>query len=156
MNLTAPWIVFCREIEALFNNDKDIVLKFDEESKEIKLFVKGEAKANALTKILPMTRTFGNVTVTVSVIPSNQGKTTTIRDFEVAFEGNPALAYTKEVERVVGGSHDYIVFQNKVVQFFNDDISDINGYKSTLYQDIAKDVFGEINNISFCTEKVKE
>lgn len=47
----------------------------------------------------------------------------------------------------------YIVFKNKVVQFWNDDLSDIYGNRSTLYQDIAKEIFGESSGIFFCTDK---
>lgn len=40
---------------------------------------------------------------------------------------------------------------NKVVQYFNDDLGDAHGVCSTLYQEIAKDVFGEHEGIFFCT-----
>jgi hypothetical protein len=43
------------------------------------------------------------------------------------------------------------VFEKKVVQFFNDQLDDINGNKSTLYQDIAKDVFEKHEGVYFCT-----
>jgi len=48
---------------------------------------------------------------------------------------------------------DYVVFRNEVVQFFNDEMGDPNGLKSTLYQDIAKDVFADKDGIFFCTEQ---
>lgn len=47
----------------------------------------------------------------------------------------------------------YVVFEAKVVQFFNDDIGDINGIKSTLYEDIAEEVFEKKEGIYFCTNK---
>ena len=34
----------------------------------------------------------------------------------------------------------------------NDDLSDAHGICSTLYQDLAKEVFGESEGIFFCTE----
>lgn len=43
------------------------------------------------------------------------------------------------------------MFKNKVVQYFNDDLSDANGVCSTLYQEIAKRIFGENPMIYFCT-----
>mgnify|MGYP006958177364 CR=1 FL=1 len=44
------------------------------------------------------------------------------------------------------------MFENKVVQFYNDQMDDINGNKSTLFQDIAGDVFGYDHGVFYCTE----
>ena len=48
----------------------------------------------------------------------------------------------------------YIVFKNKVVQYFNDDLKDVNGFCSTLYQKIAKDIFAEngCETACYCTD----
>ena len=59
--------------------------------------------------------------------------------------------YMWDAETPMGSFH-YAVFQSKVVQFFNDDMSDINGNCTTLYQEIAKDVFsGRAEGVFFCT-----
>ena len=57
----------------------------------------------------------------------------------------------------VGSLNDFnfVVFVPEVVQFYNDDLGDINGLCSTLYQDLAKDLFGEEAGIYFCTDKVE-
>ena len=46
----------------------------------------------------------------------------------------------------------YVVFKNRVVQFFNDNLNDIYGNISTLYQEIASDVFKEISGVNYCTD----
>ena len=46
----------------------------------------------------------------------------------------------------------YVIFANKVVQYFNDSLSDAHGVCSTLYQDIARDVFGDDCGVYFCTD----
>ena len=46
----------------------------------------------------------------------------------------------------------FAVFAKEVVQYYNDDLTDINGLKSTLYEDIARDVF-DIDGINYCTSK---
>ena len=71
--------------------------------------------------------------------------------FADAFAGNPAV-YSIETRRLLAGEATYVVFKPEVVQFFNDDFSDIDGKKSTLYQDIAKDVFKD-GCVFFCTAK---
>ena len=66
------------------------------------------------------------------------------------FEGNPAV---KEFKSVQFGPEEvlYVIFQKEVVQFFTDDLTDIYGLCSTLYQDIAKDVFENVGGVFFCT-----
>ena len=39
----------------------------------------------------------------------------------------------------------YVVFKNCVVQFFNDNLNDCHGLISTLYQDIAAEIFEDAN-----------
>ena len=151
INLSAPWILFYREIEALFKEDPAVRVEYDEADQTIRLYVEGEEKADALAQLLPTVRTFGNVVVKVTVIPANLKSPSKLQLFQKAFEGNPALAF------IQGGSSgvfdlNYVVFKSKVVQFKSDDIGDVNGLTSTLYQNIAKDLFEDVPGIYFCTE----
>ena len=149
VQLASPWENFYHEIDALFKNDPDVKVKFDEENNVVQLFVDNQEKADALTQILPTERTFGNVTVYVEVLPAD--KTNNVADlFQAAFKGNPAIAYIKTIE-VFGAPMTYVLFKKEVVQYYNDDLSDIHGNRSTLYQDIAKDIFDEAG-IFFCTD----
>lgn len=153
MKLSAPWETYYKQIEALFGSDPKIKTEFDEETKFIKIYVVGDTKAKAISAIIPSEKKFGNVIVRINVIPANTLFTTQYQRFCNAFEGNPAFAYAKTTD----GSHgefaaNYIVFKKEVVQFFNDDLSDINGNCTTLYEDIAREVFGEDCGVFFCTE----
>ena len=152
--LSAPWVTFYREIEALFVGDLDVTVKYDENKNEIKLYVEDEKKADALTQLLPEEKSFGNVVVKISVIPSNKMKSKKASLFEEAFSGNKAFSYVRTLGGVFTNDIDYVVFQPKVVQFYDDNLGDINGMKTTLYQDIAKDVFGEREGVCFCTDMV--
>ena len=151
MKLSSPWVEFYREIEALFAQDDEVKVVYDEEKNEVKLYVENARKADALTQLLPAEKTFGNVMLKITVIPANDLEVSKADLIAEAFDGNPALSYVQHVDAVIG-AFDYAVFQNKVVQFFDDNLSDINGNKSTLYQDIAKDVFGTDAGVFFCTE----
>ncbi len=151
MKLSAPWVNFYRELEALFAQDPEVRVVYEEETNEVKLFVENARKADALAQLLPAEKAFGNVTLKIAVIPANDEGVSKAELIAEAFDGNPALSYIQHVDAVIG-SFDYAVFENKVVQYFNDDLSDLNGLKSTLYQDIAKDVFGEDAGVFFCTE----
>lgn len=150
MKMSSPWVEFYREIEALFVQDPEVKVVYEEEKNEVKLYVENARKADALTQLLPAEKTFGNVTIKVTVIPANDVMVSKADLLAEAFDGNPALSYVQHVDAVMG-AFEYAVFQNKVVQFFDDNLADINGNKSTLYENIARDVFDDIG-VFFCTE----
>lgn len=155
LSLSAPWAIYFRQIEALFKEDPEIKVIFDSEENEIKLYVESQDKADALGELLPEEKSFGEVTVKVTIIPANDEEITTLKLIERAFRGNPALKYVKSTDpslQTFGA--DYVVFKKEVVQYFNDSLADIYGQCSTLYQDIAKEVI-ELkagDNIYFCTD----
>ena len=149
--LSSPWVIFYNEINELFKRDPEIRVEYDNDIPEIKLFVNNLEKADALQQLLPTTKEFGGAVLKLTVVPANVSTVSKLDLFEKAFKGNPAFSYTKSVggfSRPVG---NFVVFDSEVVQYFNDDLTDINGNCTTLYQEIAKDVFGEIPGLYFCT-----
>ena len=156
IKMVSPWVEYYRKIESLFAQDQSVNVKYDESSNTIKLFVKDQEKADALTQLLPNRKEFGNVVVNIDVIPANKVETSRIDLFSKAFEGNGALSYIHTSDYTSINNFHFIVFQPEIVQYYNDDISDINGFRSTLYQDIAKEVFGERDGIYFCTDKLED
>ena len=151
MTLSAPWVKFYKEIVELFKDDPGVKIKYNSDDYVIDLYVEGQLKADALTELLPATKEFGNITVTINVIPADVDKADKTQLFKAAFEGNPVVSAIETIAAPFGDL-TYVVFENRVVQFFNDDLSDINGNCSTLYQEIAREVFPEQPNIYFCTE----
>lgn len=151
VGLSSPWVNFYRELEALFAKDPEVKVIYDEEKNDVKLYVDNLAKADALAQLLPVERTFGNITITVTVIPANKEGASKIQLFRTAFEGNGAFDYTTSAEGIFTNPIHYVVFANEVVQYFNDDLSDAHGVRSTLYQDIAEDVFENHESVYFCT-----
>ena len=122
----------------------------------IKLFVEDNNKADALFRILDKKKNFGNVNVAIDIIPANPVNNMSAGElFEVAFNGNYALCDVVKWETPLG-TFNYVVFDKEVVQYPNDDISDLHGVKSTLYQDIAKDIFDKDLAVYYCTSVDKE
>lgn len=158
LNLSSPWVIYARKIQALFSPDPDIHLEFIDDKCELRLYVESQSKAEALMEILPMEVAFGNVTLKIMVVPADNAIKSKISLFKKAFDGNPIVDHittvTDPAEFGVGSS--YISFKKEVVQFFNDDLTDENRVCSTLYQDIAADIFGEIEDIHFCTAVTPE
>lgn len=155
--IVAPWVNYYRELEALFKYDPAIKVKYDEENLEVKLYVEGTDKAEALSKLLPAEKVFGNVTLKVTIIPANVFEGGKVSLFTAAFDGNSAVDEIVTIEMPFSTSDvHFIVFKNEVVQYFNDDIGDLNGLRSTLFEDIANELFDEHDGIYFCTEPGSE
>ena len=150
VNMSSPWVIFYRKIEAMFEKDPDVVVKYDEEENKVRLYVKESEKADALNKLLPKRVTFGNVSLLIEVIPANYEGKSKIQLLDIALSGNPALDYIKTMDTQMGVMN-YVVFRNEVVQYFADNMGDAHGVCSTLYQEIAKDIFGNTDRIFYCT-----
>lgn len=156
MKLSTPWVTLYRKFEAMFGDDPDIKLEYvagDGNDPIIKMFVDGQDKADAIQKLLPEFYDFGNVKMKVEVIPANK-KESMEAVFRTAFEGNPAFSYAVTAEGIFTNPITYVVFKNKVVQFWNDDLSDVNGNETTLYEQIAPAVFDPIADagVCYCTD----
>jgi len=161
LKLSPPWCIFYREIQAMFEEDPEIHVVYDEDNEIVKIYVENSEKAEILTQLLPTRKMFGRVGLDIQVIPADGAEySTELPDkfdaemFEKAFEGNPVFSYAKTFPNLFGAVVTYVVFQPEVVQFYADDISDINGLRSTLYENIAVDIFEEIP-VNFCTDKLR-
>lgn len=154
VSLSAPWVIYFRMIEAMFKRDPRVKVVLDSSdgaNQEIKIYVEGDSKAEAIQKLLPDEKTFGNVSVRVTVYPANTTSTSKSTLIERAFDGNPVLTQVIRTN-LWDNPVEYIVFEKSVVQYFNDDLSDYHGMCSTLYAELAKELFGEETNIFFCTD----
>jgi len=72
--------------------------------------------------------------------------------FVTAFKDNPVVSYIQPIEGIFMNGAVYVVFANKVVQFFNDDLTDIHGAWSGLYENIAEEILTAPNHVFFCTD----
>jgi hypothetical protein len=133
----------------MFKEDPQVRVELDEDKYEVKLYVSDVDKAEALSKLLKNSIEFGNITLKVTVIPPNYAETDIRALYEKALEGNGAIVDYLTIDML---DRNYVICKNKVVQYYNDDLSDANQICSTLYQNIAKDVFVERAGICFSTE----
>ena len=149
LKISPPWITYINKLEALFDGDPLIAFNINyngENGPEVTLSTTNGDKAAALVKILPEVKSFGNVNLYINVdcpTMSNRAFTSKKELFEVAFSRNPAFAYAicPTEDGFNWLSVTYVVFKNCVVQFFNDNLNDCHGIVSTLYQDIAAEIF---------------
>ena len=160
VNLVSPWVNYYREVEALFRNDPEVRVIYFEDNNKLRLYVDSGKKAEAISRLIPVERKFGNVTLLIEVIPGNKEKLTSEAEnlFKAAFDGNKALSFIQTISGIFTNELTYVVFIPEVVQYYTDDLGDIHGIRSTLYQDIAKEVFADcgIENVYFCTDITAE
>ena len=161
LKLSPPWITYVHKLEALFDGDPLIAFNIDSSEPSVTLSVAQGDKVAALQKLLPSKKKFVNITLTINIDgkPSNRAFKTNKEIFDTAFSNNPAYAYSiaPAQEGYYYIDFTYVVFKNCVVQFFNDNLNDPHGVISTLYQDIAADIFSNANlnfsgGVSYCTD----
>lgn len=143
LKLSPPWSVFYDEVTAMFKKDPEVKVVMDEENYTISVFVNNPKKSAAIAEILEQERKFGRIILKVVVPPPNDEVFTFengVELYKAAFDGNRALSFIQPKTCIFDTSF-YVVFKNEVVQYFIDDISDIHGFCSTLYENIARDIF---------------
>jgi len=151
LKLSPPWVTYINKLEALFDGDPQIAFNIDYDNMTVALAGNNGEKNAALQRLLPTEKQFGNITLKVIVDgPIANIAFPTQKDlFDCAFKGNPAYAYSVTPgDEVWFFNMTYVVFKNCVVQFFNDNLNDCHGLLSTLYQDIAAEIFEDANLIN--------
>lgn len=154
LKLSAPWQIYYKELCLLFERDEEVRIVYDTDQQVISIYVDNAAKADAMAAALPTEKEFGNVSLTIAVIPANKSnlRRTQGSTYEDLFYKNPIVNDIVTVDGVLTNPITYVIFKKEVVQYFNDDLGDANGMCSTLYQDIAKRVFEPEKGIHFCTD----
>lgn len=155
--LLPPWSTYINKIKELFKEDPQIIINTDFNSKHpsVSLATNNPDKASALLKLLPDEKVLGGVTFKINVdcyTFSTKTFTSMKELFKTAFYGNLVLVNIIESDSWYA-PFTYVVFKNEVVQFYNDNLNDPEGYLSTLYQDIASEVFNDFNGVAYCTDR---
>lgn len=152
--LAPPWITYTNELKAMFRNDPEVNVVYNNDAKEVKLYVEKQDKAEALMMLLPKTKEFGGVKLKVTVVPAN-GDIDKEAIFRRAFEGNPAFSDAVTLTGVFNNPITFVVFNPEVVQFWNDNMGDAYGNWNGLMEDVARDVFGDQDGVYYSTSLIE-
>ena len=153
VKISPPWTTYYRELVELFKKDKEIFIEFDEDKNEIEITTTKYEKSLALKKVLPCEKDFGGVKLKINVV-YKEPKMDAINAFKELVINNPIFKYTY-VFPTSANPIAYVVFAKEVVQYWNDDMSDPHGITSTLYENLAREVFSENPGIIFSTDSDK-
>ena len=159
LHLASPWVLYYQKVKALFGEDPDIHIVLDDREMELKIYVDGEDKAGALEKILPSEQNWGNISFKTVVIPTSKfsltldyPKLTSWENiFTTIFYTNPHFSHCVYADRVLSNGLTYVVFKNEVIQYYSDDLGDVNGITSVLAEDLARQLFIDIDGVFYCT-----
>lgn len=154
LKLQPPWKTYYSKINAIFEKDPEIRVEYNENNStpKVTLYVENAAKAEALQELLGTEKKFGTITLTIDVIPANMALKSQNDLLKIALDGNPIVNQITTFD-VFGGDFTFCEFKKEVIQFPNDDFSDLYGNYNGLAEDIAREIFvGAINpQINFCT-----
>lgn len=158
VQLVSPWIEYYRKVQAMFHEDYDVHVMFDQKAAKLKIYVDDVDKAAAIEALLPSEKLFGNVTLTISVIPPNNRPTELSTEigyiYQEAFIDNPAVEEIRILrDPSLSNPMTFVVFKATVVQYYSDNISNLTGLTSCLYEDLARDLFVKQDGVFFSTAK---
>lgn len=125
-------------LEKLFEADPKVTVEKDYGKPKATVRVEGQAKAEAIERLLPDTVEFGNVTLEVEVVPSN-AEATEADCFRAAFEGNPIMDGVAEGYGPAGDIA-FALFVPETVQLREDDISEFGGLSTLTCAELAESV----------------
>ena len=154
VRLSQPWVVWARKLAALFANDEEVNVRIDVNASapSVTVHVDNAAKADALAELIPEEVEFGNVTMAVTVVPSNDARTDA-QLWRQAFDGNPALSRMDVEELPDGTPVTFALFEPECAQYFADDLSNPRGLQTRTFEQVARDVL-RVGDVMVTTEAI--
>ena len=149
VNFSSPWVQYYRKIEALFRYDKEIRVVYDDENVILNLYVSNGEKASLLSTFLPTEMSYGGTVLTTEIWPVNCEFTSVNGKLSDIFKNNNSVQFIETVEGVLDIT--YVVFKDEIVQYYSDDLGDYYGMTSTLYENLAREIFGDSKGVYFST-----
>ena len=149
VKLSPPWDGYVRKIMCLFAEDEEIHIESSD--KVLTIFVDNTDKYEALTHLLPEKKEFGNVTLEIKIVPANTEEKSDKDYIKALFKGNGAVSQIAEYG-VGTNPMTFVEFYKEVIQYYNDNAGDLHGNRTTVMEEIAREVFEDLGGVFFCTD----
>lgn len=162
VQLSAPIHTYAKKINALFKNDPEIYVSSAEEIEkgcgQYNMVIKTTNffKAAVLKLMMRDKVKFGKLTLNIIVDDDVIVHTpeTIIKQLNILFEGNSIFSQAIDSIDEGLGKHKYFcLFQPKILQFFNDDLSDYYQNWNGMPHQVAKEIFKKGFKINYCVER---
>lgn len=154
INLTNQRLItYVHQVEQFFKYDKDVNVVYSDTDNILDLYVNSAKKSFALNILMPKTVTSNKNIITINVISLYDEIKCKLSDIELyneAFLNNPIHVDTRSV-LYYPRNLIYILFRPEIIKFYDDDLKNYNGYHHMLYEDIARNIFVQKDNVFFCT-----
>lgn len=157
--MAPPWYEYQRKVKALFNPDPEIKVGDLRPNGGDNKFIftittTNKDKYGALQKIMPDVKTLGAITINVSIELDEKPAET--NPYAIAFKGNPLVGRIEKATDYAGTEFTFICFNPAVLQFPNDDITDLYGNFSGLAQDVAREILSDVEHLgtNICTKQI--
>lgn len=159
LNLSAPWEIYCRKVQALFSKDPEIVVSDITQrggTRVMTIRTCDMGKYNALMQVFPTVKYFGDAALQIDIpAPESKFEQDLFDIMQDLFDGNDAVDKVCVSLDPFGNEQTYVMFKPEVVQFFNDNIRDYNGICTTVAENLARDVLEEdAEHVNFCTTRL--
>lgn len=151
IKLSPPWNEYVSKIKILFEKDSEIKIKYDQDAVVLSLFVDSTDKVNALGHLLPTEIDFGGQKLGIKIVPANneKGVQQYIKDL---FKGNPIVNRIEDITGPISNQMTFVEFRKQIVQYYNDNIGDLHGNRTTVLEEVAREVLGNKDGVFFCTD----
>lgn len=163
VKLEAAWWQIYKEIKNFIGADPEVEIGDMDESEAPKyrftIASQNESKIKALSKVLINHYDIGNITLDIDfdfIKNDDEDEEITKDDIEAAFQGNPYYVTTQVTTKGMFEDLCYVVFTKEIIQFFNDDLSDLYGNENIIVADLALERCNRGENMYFCTSNGTE
>ena len=164
VKLEAAWWQIYKELKIFIGDDPEVEISDMDESAEpayrFTISSQNEAKITALSRVLINHYDMGNITLDIDFehIRNDEDATREITkyDIEAAFQGNPHYVSTQVTTKGMFADLCYVIFAKEIIQFFNDDLSDLYGNENIIVADLARERCNLGQNMYFCTANGSE
>ena len=160
VKLSPPWYTYFNFLKYSIGKDRNVKVLDMKEISDVNYLipveVKDKDKARALATILVLHKNFGNIDVHTEVLHRGQvvkphetprNECGLIKIFEEALATNYYFEYVR-FAKIFTAKIIFPVFKKEVIQFFNDDLSDLynnfNGVAAAVFEEVLKSPINEI------------